>query len=100
MAAALWRNASLLPELEIEKKNSFLATNTEDAMTVGIYDGYIGMMKYLIKGMERSILTQPLIIGCGGYGKKIVPYIKDFKYYQPDLVTIGLSYLYEKYYKK
>lgn len=100
LAGSIFSNAALLPEFEAQKRNSFLATNTIDAMNVGVFDGFIGMIKYLIAGLKVELKTKPVVIGCGGAGKEVAPYILELASYNPDLVSAGLNYIYYKYYKR
>ncbi|MBQ1741202.1 MAG: type III pantothenate kinase, partial [Erysipelotrichaceae bacterium] len=97
IAETLWKNAAQLPEFELKPVNTYLADNTIDAMNVGIYNGYIGMLKSLILGMRNEIGEDMYIIGCGGLGKKVAPYLNIFNEYDPDFVTRGLNYLGQRY---
>ena len=99
IAETLWKNAAQLPEFELKPSNTFLADNTVDAMNVGIYNGYIGMLTALIKGMKWELNEDLYVVGCGGQGKMIAPYINVINDYDPDFVTKGLNYIYEKYEK-
>lgn len=96
-AQTLWGNAAKLPEFEITKTKSFLANTTITAMNVGIYQGYIGTLRYLIAGLKGELNSSPKIVACGGYGKRVVDDISEVEYYEPDLVTSGLNYIYRKY---
>ncbi|MBR5340301.1 MAG: type III pantothenate kinase [Erysipelotrichaceae bacterium] len=98
IAETLWKNAALLPEFELKHLDTYLADNTIDAMNVGIYQGYIGMLKSLIAGISREIGEDLYIIGCGGLGKKVAPYVGVFNEYDPDFVTKGLNYIYQRYF--
>ncbi|MBQ6493775.1 MAG: type III pantothenate kinase [Erysipelotrichaceae bacterium] len=97
IAETLWKNAAQLPEFELKHVNTYLADNTIDAMNVGIYNGYLGMLKSLIDGMRREIGEDLYIIGCGGFGKMVVPYLRCFNEYDPDFVTKGLNYICQRY---
>ena len=97
IAETLWKNAAQLPEFELKHSNTFLANNTIDAMNVGIYNGYIGMLTYLISGLKIELNEDLYIIGCGGLGKMVAPYIKFFNEYDPDFVTKGLNYICQRY---
>ena len=97
MSETLWKNAAQLPEFELEYKDSFLANTTIDSMNIGIYKGYIGMMKSLIEGIKKEIDEKPYIIGCGGLGKMAAPYMNYLNEYDPDFVTKGLKFIYERY---
>ena len=97
ISETLWKNAAQLPEFTLKHTDSFLADNTIDAMNVGIYNGYIGMLKYLIYGISKEIKEELYIIGCGGLGKLVAPYIGVFNEYDPDFVTKGLNYIAQRY---
>ena len=97
IAETLWKNAAQLPEFSLKHVDTYLADNTVDAMNVGIYNGYIGMLKSLIEGISNEIGEDLYIIGCGGLGKLVAPYINVFDEYDPDFVTRGLNYIAQRY---
>ena len=99
IAETLWGNAAKLPEFEITKTKTFLANTTIDAMNVGTYQGYIGMVRYLLAGIKGELQCSPKIIACGGFGKEVAPDISEIEYYEADLVTSGLHYIYNTYFK-
>ena len=99
VASSLYNSAAKLPELKIERATSFLADNTKDAMNVGLYLGYIGSLRYLIAGLKCELRINPKIVACGGFGKDIVKDIKEIEFYEADMVTFGLNYLYMRYLK-
>ena len=94
MSKSLWGNAEKLQESNISNINSFLANNTVDAINVGVFEGYVGMMKHLIDGLSKELDEKPYIVGCGGIGKIFVEQTDIFDYYEADLVTKGLNYIY------
>jgi len=100
VASTLWTNAAKLPEFELKRTTNFLTNNTIDAMNTGIYQGYVGAIRYLLAGMTSSLQKDPIIVACGGFGKEVVKDIKEIKYYEPDMVTNGLQYLYYRYIKQ
>ena len=97
MSETLWRNAAQLPEFELKYSSTYLANTTIDAMNIGIYNGYIGMMSALVDGIKKEISEEPYIIACGGLGKMAVPYMTYLDEYDPDFVTKGLNFIYERY---
>ena len=48
-AQALYNQTAKLPEIEIKKPASILATNTIDGMQAGVVYGYIGHVEYIIR---------------------------------------------------
>lgn len=99
IAETLWGNAAKLPEFELKKTHTFVANTTVDAMNVGIYQGYIGSVRYLLRGMKKELNAEPLVIACGGFGKEVVRDIPEVKYYEADMVTTGLNFIYNRYIK-
>lgn len=99
MASAIFSKAAQLPDFTPKKGKGFLATSTLAAMNIGVYDGFIGMIRYLINGIKAQIKTSPTIVGCGGVGKEIAKYIPELESYDPDMVTAGLNYIYQRYIK-
>ncbi|MDO4500389.1 MAG: type III pantothenate kinase [Erysipelotrichaceae bacterium] len=91
-------NLACLPEMVPNNKKNFAASNTNDALNVGVYQGFIGMLRYLLAGFKGELQVNPSIIACGGQGKEIVKNIKDIEEYEPDFVTKGLHYLYKEYF--
>lgn len=99
MASAIFSKAEQLPEFSPEKHKGLIATSTIDAMNVGVYDGFVGMVKSLINGIIQELQTTPIIVGCGGAGKDAAPYLEELSTYNPDMVTAGLNYIYQRYIK-
>lgn len=95
MSETLWGNAEQLPQFELKHPDSYFANTTIDAMNVGVFNGYIGMMSSLINGIKKEINEEVLVIGCGGLGKMAAPYLYDLDIYDPDFVTKGLNFIYE-----
>lgn len=100
MANAIFAKAAQLPDFTPKKHQGFLANNNIDAMNIGVYDGFVGMIRYLISGIKAELMTNPIVVGCGGAGKDVAKYIIDFKSYNPDMVTDGLAFIYNRYIKQ
>lgn len=98
MARSLSLSTDMLPDVKVQKHDSLLVSNTIDAINVGVIDGYVGMVNYLIKETSDELGTNPIIVGCGGVGKDASEYIR-FDSYDVDLVTEGLNYIYMRYFK-
>lgn len=99
IAETLWGNAAKLPEFDLKKTHTFIADTTVDAMNVGIYLGYIGSTRYLINGLKKQLGTPLSVVACGGFGKEVVDDIPEIEYFEPDMVTAGLNYIYNRYIK-
>ena len=53
-AQALYNQTAKLPEIEIKKPASILATNTIDGMQAGVVYGYIWHVEYIIRHMKKE----------------------------------------------
>ncbi|MBR0461979.1 MAG: type III pantothenate kinase [Erysipelotrichaceae bacterium] len=100
VAGTLWDNAAKLPEFEIKRTESFLANTTIDAMNVGVYQGFVGLLRYLLVGIRAELGTRPKVVACGGFGKQVVKDVREIEYYEADMVTVGLNYIYSRYIRK
>lgn len=89
-----------LPNVEVKECKHFLASNTVDAMQSGLYLGYLGMIRYLLAGLKGELQSDPKVIACGGRAKEFVDNIKEVEYYEPDMVTEGLNFIYKRYVEK
>ena len=98
IAETLWKNAAKLNEFEVHKPSTILANNTNDAMNVGIYEGYIGMLQHLLDSLKQKTGNTAMVVACGGFGKEVYNEIKGIDYYETDLVTMGLHDIYKRYF--
>lgn len=96
-AEALSTQCAKLPEIEIEKPETILATETITSMQAGLFYGYIGSVEYIIKKFKEE-LHEPdmLVIATGGLGKIISQNTKMIDIYDRDLTFKGLKVIYQK----
>ena len=96
-AKALWEDAAKLPEIEIKKPNSILATETVTSMQAGLIYGQIGATKYIIEQVKKEMGYDSLkVVATGGMGAVISPEVDEIDYYDINLTIDGLRILYEK----
>ena len=96
-AKALWEDAAKLPEIEIKKPSSILATETVTSMQAGLIYGQIGATKYLIEQVKKEMGYDNLkVVATGGMGSIISPEVEEIDYYDINLTIDGLRILYEK----
>ncbi len=94
---ALSSCAAQLPDIELEKPNSILATNTITSMQAGVVYGYIGLSEYIIKQMKEEIGENIRVIATGGLGRIIAREIDTIDFYDENLTLIGLLEIYKKH---
>ena len=96
-AKALWEDAAKLPEIEIKKPASILATETVSSMQAGLVYGQIGATKYIINQVMKEKGYDKLnVVATGGMGSIIAPEVEEISHYDINLTIDGLRILYEK----
>lgn len=96
-AKALWEDAAKLPEIEIKKPKSILATETVSSMQAGLIYGQIGATKYIIEQVKKEMGYDTLkVVATGGMGSIISPEVEEIDHYDINLTIDGLRILYEK----
>ena len=94
-ANALFEKCAKLPEVEIQKPHSILATNTISSMQAGLVYGYIGQCEYIIAEMKKALQLEACqVIATGGLGRLIASNTQTIDIYDPDLTFTGLRYIY------
>ena len=96
-AKALWEGTAKLPEIEIKKPESILATETISSMQAGLIYGQIGQSKYIINEMKKAAGCPDMkVVATGGLGRLISEETEEIDIYDPILTLKGLQILYEK----
>lgn len=95
-AQALSNMAAQLPDIEIKKPQSILATDTISSMQSGVVYGYIGLTEKIISQIKEEIGTPMKVIATGGLGRMISEEVKDIDVYDKDLTFKGLLYIYHR----
>lgn len=95
-AQALSNMAAQLPDIEIKKPQSILATDTISSMQSGVVYGYIGLTEKIISQIKEEIGTPMQVIATGGLGRMISEEVKDIDVYDKDLTFKGLLYIYHR----
>ena len=93
-AQALYGNTAKLPEIEIKKPDSILATNTTSGMQAGVVYGYIGQVEYIVNQMKKELNDPDMyVIATGGLGRVIYGETDVIDEYDPDIAYKGLYML-------
>lgn len=96
-AKALWEDTAKLPEIEIKKPKSILATETVTSMQAGLIYGQIGQTEYIINQVKKETGIQNLkVVATGGLGRLISDETDAIEVYDPALTLDGLLYIYKK----
>ncbi len=100
-AKALWSDTAKLPEIEIKKPASILASETISSMQAGLVYGQIGATEYIIREVKKqSGLPNCKVVSTGGLGRLISENTSLIDVYDPFLTLDGLRIIYGKNSKK
>ena len=93
----MWSKAAKLPEVEIRKPKSILATETVSNMQAGLVYGQIGQTEYIVRKMkEESGLEDIMVVATGGLGRLIADETDAIDVYDSFLTLEGLRIIYDK----
>ena len=93
---ALVSNTSKLPNVDITPPEKIIATNTVNAMQVGIFYGYIGLVDGLIERIKSEMNSTCKVVATGGIARLIASESKEIETVDEFLTLKGLKILYEK----
>ncbi|MCW1428527.1 type III pantothenate kinase [Novosphingobium sp. JCM 18896] len=95
---ALVGNTAMLPRIAIRvpDSKSVIGTNTEDAMLIGVFWGYVAMMEGLIARMREQIGRPAKVIATGGLAVLFDEVTDIFDAVDADLTLDGLALLAER----
>ena len=90
---ALFANTAKLPKVKFSTPESVLGKNTNEHIQAGIFYGYAGQIKHIIKKI-KEVIDNPFVVATGGLGKILSAEIEEIDVYSPDLSIKGLYTLY------
>lgn len=93
-STSLSEKSTLLPSFTPTHQTTYLATNTIDAMSIGAFNGFCGMINVIKTNILREYCVAPIVVLCGGYSDIIMQYITKVDYQEKDFVISGLNYLF------
>jgi type III pantothenate kinase len=92
---ALGKSCDLLPEIGIVEPKSVIGKTTVEAMQSGIYYGYIGIIKEIVKNMIEEVGTDLKVILTGGYSSLLIDKLNFVLKVEKDLTFEGIKMIYE-----
>ena len=96
-ADALTQKTALLPRIELERPDSFLARRTVPQIQVGSVWGYIGASEFLLrKTMEELGCPGVKIVATGGIAHRVAAGTDLIDVLEEDLILDGLRIIYER----
>ncbi len=95
LADALFQRTSKLPKIEIKKTKKVIGNSTVEAITSGIYFGYLGLTDGIIKRMIFELNEKPKVIATGGWASVIAEDSEFIEVYDENLMLDGLRLISE-----
>ncbi len=100
----LHERTALLPWVNIIKTDEILGRDTVSAIQSGIYWGFIGMVKYLLKRLKFEVFpgfdVDIKIIATGGYVSYFLTDLEEVQHFDSNLTLKGLKCIYDILNKK
>ncbi len=92
---ALYMAAAKLPRVGVEKPQKAIATNTVEAMRVGVYWGYVGLIEKILSATIAEMPIKPKIIATGGLAGLFKSDIPAIEHIDDNLTLKGLLGIYQ-----
>lgn len=93
---ALFRSASRLPRVELDRPPRVIGTNTVASMQSGIYYGYVGMVDRLVERFLQEMGGDARVVATGGFSPVIGRDSEFIREINPHLTLQGLRILYQR----
>ena len=92
---ALCNNTAKLPKVKFTSPDSVLGVDTITQIQAGVFYGYAGQIKHIIKKIKEIVGEDAYVIATGGLGKILSAEIEEIDEYCHDLRTKGLYSIYQ-----
>lgn len=92
---ALCNNTAKLPKVKFTSPDSVLGVDTITQIQAGIFYGYAGQIKHIIKKVKEIVGEDAYVIATGGLGKILSAEIEEIDEYCHDLSIKGLYSIYQ-----
>lgn len=86
----LHQRTALLPEIEIVRPGSAIGKSTVEAMQSGAFHGYRGLVREILRQIERELETPAKVIATGGYAALLADGFEEISSVEPYLTMEGL----------
>ncbi len=92
---ALYEKTAKLPRIDVEVSERCIGRNTVEAMHAGIFFGYIGLGREIVKRMKEEFSQEARVIGTGGWGIFLQKHCDFIDVFNPVLTVEGLRIIHE-----
>ena len=92
---ALYEKTAKLPRIDVEVTERCIGRNTVEAMHAGIFFGYIGLGREIVKRMKEEFSLKARVVGTGGWGIFLEKHCDFIDIFNPVLTLEGLRIIHE-----
>lgn len=92
----MWGETAQLPEVEITKPKSILATGTKTAMQAGLYYNFLGGIERTIRQFRMELDEPFTVVATGGLGRVFKDDTELIDVYDPDLIFKGMALIHSR----
>lgn len=96
-AESLAKFTAKLPRVAMVKPARVLGKTTVEGIQSGLYYGYIGLIKEILKRVSKEMGGSPKVIATGGLASLIIADMKEVKDVVPELTLEGIRIIWEKH---
>jgi len=93
-AESLFRQAAMLPEVELVHPKHAIGTNTITAMQSGIVFGYAALIEGMVARIQQELEEKAKVVATGGWAKLMAEETPVIDVVNPNLTLIGLRLIY------
>ena len=86
----LHEKTAQLPKVSLRPVSRFIGRGTEEAMRIGCWTGFHGMVSELIRGVRQELGQEALVVATGGYARMAASKVAEINMVNPDLTLEGL----------
>lgn len=95
-ADSLFKAASVLPQVALERPPAALGHNTIDSLRSGMVLGFAALVEGLVKRFQTELGGEAFVVATGGLAEVISSETEVIQAVEPDLALIGLRLAYER----
>lgn len=91
---ALFKRASRLPQVELDRPKSVIGRNTADSIRAGTFYGFYGQVKEIVGRMSAEMRKPPVVVATGSLSKFFAAEMDVFQHVEENLTLDGLRLIY------